>query len=337
MGLQSPFPYFGGKREVAALVWQALGQPKHYLEPFFGSGAVLLARPGYDSRQHVETVVDIDGHICNVWRALQADPEAVARWVDWPVNHLDLAARRKVLLAEAEALVARLSADDRYYEPRLAGYWIWAAACWIGSDMVRAPAGEASLGRRAHVATEGMGGHALGKRPHVSRPGMGVHALRVRSPAREDIGAVQAPYNTSIVRWFRALAARLRYVRVVCGDWSRVCGGRWQDLRGGEVGIFFDPPYDVPDRDHRLYAHDGPGVSQAVLAWARERGALPQYRIVIAGYEEYLPLLEAGWRVHAWATQGGYSHTGQRGTNRNRFREKLYCSPYCSTQLALLL
>ena len=42
--MKAPFPYFGGKTAVAPVVWAALGQPKHYIEPFFGSGAVLLAR-----------------------------------------------------------------------------------------------------------------------------------------------------------------------------------------------------------------------------------------------------------------------------------------------------
>ena len=40
---------------VADIVWQALGQPKHYLEPFCGSAAVLLARPN-PKREYVETV-----------------------------------------------------------------------------------------------------------------------------------------------------------------------------------------------------------------------------------------------------------------------------------------
>ena len=48
--LKAPFPYFGGKSSIADLVWQALGDVKHYLEPFFGSGAILLARPNYDGQ-----------------------------------------------------------------------------------------------------------------------------------------------------------------------------------------------------------------------------------------------------------------------------------------------
>ncbi len=41
--MNSPFPYFGGKRTVAAAVWARLGSPAQYIEPFCGSAAVLLA------------------------------------------------------------------------------------------------------------------------------------------------------------------------------------------------------------------------------------------------------------------------------------------------------
>lgn len=40
--LKSPFVWFGGKRKVAPQVWEALGDVDNYVEPFFGSGAVLL-------------------------------------------------------------------------------------------------------------------------------------------------------------------------------------------------------------------------------------------------------------------------------------------------------
>ena len=43
--LRAPFPWFGGKRKVADAVWQRLGRVGNYVEPFFGSGAVLLGRP----------------------------------------------------------------------------------------------------------------------------------------------------------------------------------------------------------------------------------------------------------------------------------------------------
>ena len=126
--LKAPFPYFGGKRAVAEAVWEALGNPAHYIEPFFGSGAVLLARPGWNPDM-TETVNDKDGFLCNVWRSLQLSPDETAKWCDWPVNHADLIARRKVLLAGESMLLENLCKDDVWHDVKLAGYWIWAASC----------------------------------------------------------------------------------------------------------------------------------------------------------------------------------------------------------------
>lgn len=43
--LKAPFPWFGGKSTVADLVWQRFGDVPNYVEPFFGSGAVLSLLP----------------------------------------------------------------------------------------------------------------------------------------------------------------------------------------------------------------------------------------------------------------------------------------------------
>ena len=344
VSLKAPFPYFGGKGTVASVVWAALGQPKHYLEPFFGSGAVLLARPRYRPGVHVETVCDMDGFLANVWRALQRDPDEVARWCDWPVNHADLSARKRRLVASEAHLLERLSNDDEWYDAKhdakLAGYWVWAASCWIGSGLT-------SLGQIPHVGSSGMGVHALGqiprvshsgtgvhslgKRPHLSNSGMGVHALGKRPRVDSDALDVREPYNANIYTWMRALSERLRHVRVVCGDWTRICGGDWQDNLG-PCGIFLDPPYGVEDRDNHVYQHDSTDVAQAVGRWAMERGARASYRVVLAGYDEHEWLLERGWTLERWQGNGGYAN--QAGTKdgqgkNNRLRETLYFSPYC--------
>jgi hypothetical protein len=169
-----------------------------------------------------------------------------------------------------------------------------------------------------HVSHGGMGVHALGQKPHLSHGGMGV----------------QEPYNPIIYRWFRQLSERLRHVRVVCGDWTRICGGKWQDDKG-VAGIFFDPPYGVEDRDTAIYHHDSTSIAAGVEAWCLERGALKSYRIVVAGYiEEYSRLREAGWRMGQWKAHGGYGHTSRNGKQDgrgklNRHREALFYSPQC--------
>src|SRR3990167_3598745 len=183
--LKAPFTYFGGKSTVVDIVWSALGDVKHYIEPFFGSGAVLLNRPDYKQRKHVETVNDKDGFICNVWRGLQFNPDEVAKWCDWPVNHADLSVRKKKLIENEKYLLENLIKDDKWHDSLLAGYWIWAASCWIGSGLT-------SLGQIPHISGGGKGVHTLGQIPHISDSGKGV----------------QEPYNTNIYSWFRDLSER---------------------------------------------------------------------------------------------------------------------------------
>lgn len=328
--LRAPFPYFGGKAAIAETVWAALGSPGHYLEPFFGSGAVLLARPNW-TPDCVETVCDADGLLANVWRALQRVPDAVAKVCDWPVNHADLMARRRVLLRERQGLLDRLLADDEYYDARLAGYWIWAASCWIGSGLTRP-------GAIPHVSGTGHGVHAAGKIPHLGHGGKGVHRLGIGSVTSG--GDVRDPYTPSLWTWFRALSERLRRVRVVCGDWSRICGGDWQaDM--GTAGIFFDPPYGAEaERDPSIYDQDALTVADDVAAWCLSRGEREDHRIVLCGYEgEHGELVRAGWTVRAWTARGGYANQRRNDDpdedgEENRKRERLFLSPAAARQLA---
>jgi DNA adenine methylase len=290
--LKAPFPYFGGKSKVAGKVWNLLGQPAHYLEPFFGSGAVLLARPDYDPRLHTETVNDADGFICNVWRAIQRHPQEIAKVCDWPVNHADLMARQARLVREENYLLENLCRDDKWCDIELAGYWIWAAGCWIGHGLTRP-----------------------GQIPHLADKGKGVHATG----------------HGGIYGWFARLSERLRRVRVVCGDWARICGGDWQDNNWPTVGCFFDPPYSDGKRDKRLYHRESMTVAQDVATWCLKRGKRKNYRIVLAGYEgEHDQLLDTGWRVHAWKAGGGYAKLGNGKANRHR--ERLFISPHCLAQ-----
>src|SRR5262245_33082257 len=114
--LKAPYPYFGGKTAAAPLIWQALGHVPHFIDPFMGSLAVLLTRPHAPG---IETVNDLDAHIPNFWRAVQAAPEALAaQLASMPVFEVDLHAYHTWLIApEAHAaFVARLMGDPDYYD-----------------------------------------------------------------------------------------------------------------------------------------------------------------------------------------------------------------------------
>lgn len=64
--MKAPFPWFGGKRRVAPIIWQAFGDVDNYVEPFAGSLAVLLERPAWHKRR-AETVNDADQFLANLF------------------------------------------------------------------------------------------------------------------------------------------------------------------------------------------------------------------------------------------------------------------------------
>ena len=69
-----PFAYFGGKTRLAPLIAAAMPSHEHYVEPFGGSLAVLLAKP----RSRMETVNDLDGDLMTFWRVLRDQPDELA-------------------------------------------------------------------------------------------------------------------------------------------------------------------------------------------------------------------------------------------------------------------
>ncbi|KKC49571.1 DNA methyltransferase [Paenibacillus sp. D9] len=71
--------YPGSKWSMAD--WIISHMPEHttYLEPFFGSGAVLFSK----DRAKLETVNDLDGEVSNLFQVIRDDPEALAREIHW--------------------------------------------------------------------------------------------------------------------------------------------------------------------------------------------------------------------------------------------------------------
>ena len=166
--MNSPFPYFGGKRTVAAAVWARLGSPAQYIEPFCGSAAVLLACPRPAA---LEVVCDGSGFIANFWRAVKHQPAAVAEWADYPVSHIDLGARHGWLMAQRDRIGEAMQDPDWPGDAKVAGWWLWGQCCWIGSGWCD------WFGKIPHASDAGRGVQAIGQIPHVSDAGMGADAL----------------------------------------------------------------------------------------------------------------------------------------------------------------
>ena len=329
------FPWFGGKSAVAHVVWQAIGPVKNYVEPFYGSGAVLMLRP--DGPGAVETVNDADGLLSNFWRALQADPDGVAEHADWPVNEADLHGRHLWLLREKDGITERLMGDPEFYDVKAAGWWVWGLCSWIGGGwcsgkgpwtsengmMALRNSGQGVSRKLPHLGDSGKG--VWRQRPDLSRNGQGVSR---QLPHLGDSGQARRAWLKSYMRGF---ADRMHRVRVCCGEWHRVCGPA-VTFGHGLTGVFLDPPYaDTAGRRKDLYACDSDQVAHAVRKWAIEQGDNPKMRIVLAGYEGEHKMPRS-WTEHAWEAAGGYgcmSTNEASAARKNRKRERLWFSPHC--------
>jgi hypothetical protein len=205
---RAPFPYFGGKRTVGSLVWQRLGSPTQYIEPFCGSAAVLLAAPRPAS---LEVIGDQNFYVANFWRCIKFLPADTYCWQDYPVSHVDLDARHRWLTQPERCadLRGKLADPEWPGDPQIAGWWVWGLCAWIGSGWCE----------REHVGNAGRG--VQSQVPHVSTAGQGV------------------------ADWFAHLASRLERVRIVHGDWTRTLNHHYG---GNETAVFLDPPYRAFER-----------------------------------------------------------------------------------------
>jgi hypothetical protein len=302
--LKAPFPWFGGKSRVAEHVWDRFGNVANYVEPFFGSGAMLLSRP--HAEIGIETINDKDCFVANFWRALQADPDEVAYYADSPVNEADLGARHLWLVNQIEWWSERMKTDPDFYDPKIAGWWVWGLSVWIGSGWC---AGKPSR-QLPHLGNAGKGVHR--KLPHLGNAGRGVY--------RQS--------ESSIQQYLWQLAERLRLVRVCCGDWSRICGPS-VTFKNGTTGVFLDPPYGSnADRNMDLYVTDCGDVAAEVRHWAIAHGDNPELRIALCGYEGEHAMPDS-WECIAWKAKGGYGSQSNGRARDNAERERVWFSPYC--------
>jgi DNA adenine methylase len=309
---------------VAETVWKRFGNVRNVVEPFFGSGAVLLQRPM--PFEGTETVNDIDGFIANFWRAIAADPEAVAKHADHPVNENDLHARHVWLVSRRESITAKLEGDPEWFDAKVAGWWCWGICCWIGSGWCSGNGPWQSV--NGELVNTGDAGQGVNRqRVHLGDAGRGVNRQLVHLGPGGN-GMQTTKVGSSLYAMFDRLSDRLRRVRVCCGDWTRVCGDT-PTIKQGLTAVFLDPPYaDTAERTDDLYANDSSSVAHAVREWAIERGDDARMRIALCGYEgEHV--MPSTWDCVAWKARGGYGSQSQEHDNPNAKRERVWFSPHC--------
>ena len=316
-GLRAPFPAFGGKSGIAALVWHAFGDAKQYIEPFMFSGAVLLANPRGPAS--LEVAGDINGYVANFWRAVKCQPDRAWQEADYPVSHIDLAARHRWLVEpdRVAALAAQLADPAWPGDARIAGWWAWGQCCWIGSGWCEPP----REGKIPHVSSAGRGIQAQGQIPHVSSAGMGIQAQGQiphvsdagRGAQSPTDGELLTPYQGRAREWIRALSVRLARVRLIHGEWTRCLNHHYG---GANTAIFLDPPYRSFEA---LYGPQRP-VAEAVAEWCREHQS--EAKIALCGHAGDYDL--PAWEVVAW-DRGRLTYGGAKTTAS----EAIWFSPTC--------
>ena len=308
--MPAPFPWFGGKSRAAPLIWAALGDVPNFVDPFFGSGAVLLGRPHPPG---TETANDKDAYLANFYRALAADPDAVAHYADYPPSEPDLHARHSWLVQQRTELTVRVEGDPDYSDVKIAGWWVWGLCLWIGGQWCTGKGPWQSVhGKLLHLGDKGRGVHR--KRLHLGNKGEGVHRSQL----------------VDLKAYMQALAKRLRYVRMCCGDWSRVLS-QSVTYRQGLTGIVLDPPYSHAARCRALYRIEE-DIERAVRTWAIAHGNNPLLRIVLCGYEQQECVMPSSWTCVHWQGPGGMGNIGHGRGRANASRERLWLSPHCLQQ-----
>lgn len=309
MEYKPPFPWFGGKSRIAAQVWEKLGRDVvNFCDPFTGSAAFLMGAPEYVK---IRTINDADGYVVNFWRAVAYNPEAVARWADWPVIEADLFARHVWLLKQREGLLERLHVDPDWYDAKIAGWWVWGACAWLGSGWCSGEGPWSVEDGRIVNIREGNAGRGVNRQlPHLGDAGKGVNRKQ-----------------TALAEYMTALADRLRGARITCGDWARIVTPS-VTTKHGVTAVILDPPYGEGEMEYSA-GGNRTDIAADVWRWSVENGDNPLLRIAVCGYEDGRDV-PAGWSVMNWKARKGY-----QTSTVNSHREVVWFSPHCERQMTL--
>lgn len=289
--LKSGLVYFGGKSLIADSIWDKIKSVENYVEPFCGSAAIMLANP---NPPKIETINDKDCMITNFWRAIKFNPELVASYANNPPNEIDLHAKQKYIVNFVnEEFINKMESDPEFCDYKIAGWWAYGLSTSIGNNW---------LNKKGLTAM-----------PHLSTAGQGIHGLKF-----------------SILEQYQAIAERLKRVRIVTGDWQKVCTPsvtykNYGLSKDGITFVFLDPPYNMENRT-KVYKVES-NVFKEVNDWCIAHQIHPDLKIAVCGYQGDYDLPD--WEQLEWKTNGGFSSLGDNQGKINSKKECIWFSPSC--------
>ena len=125
MKIKALAPWFGGKRNLAPLIVQELGEHRAYWEPFCGSMAVLLAKPAVTT----EVVNDLNSHLINLARVIQhptMGPELYRR--------LRRTLMHEAFFVESDRIMRDLEAGIHVELDSVAAAYHYMVCSWLGRN-----------------------------------------------------------------------------------------------------------------------------------------------------------------------------------------------------------
>jgi len=360
--LAAPFPYFGGKANACDEVWRAFGDVDNYVEPFCGSAAMLLGAPDGKRVETINDadgfVANFWRAVASDAEAVAEQIDWPTNEVDLFARHSWLVRQRATLLdalhGDPEWYDAKIAGWWCWGACNwIGGGWCSGVGPWTYDDGALVDsrqlphlgnAGQGVNRKLPHLGDAGQGvnrqlphlgdaGQGVNRKlPHLGNAGQGVNR---KLPHLGDAGrgvnrqlphlgnAGRGARAAYIHEWLSLLQARMRDVRVACGDWTRVLTDS-VTTRHGVTAVFLDPPYTNGRMD---YAAGGVGgeLAGAVRDWCDANGHRHDLRIVLCGHDGEHDAL--GWEKRRWTARKGYART--EAAIGNSASETLWCSPHC--------
>ena len=169
--------------------------------------------------------------------------------------------------------------------------------------------------------------------PQLASAGCGIHRPSQNVEDGAELNIMDRPgTRPDLYLYMRSICDRLRSVRIVCGDWSRVCKPSVTTFHG-ITAILLDPPYSserAAGKNRQIFAQDDVNVAHKVRTWSIENGSNPNLRIALCGHgHEHTILEDLGWVPVKLKGTSGYSHGFTSEAGKLAKSETIWFSPNC--------